>query len=193
MTATAARAPPDRRTAPGAARAAGARAPAPRIPGPDPPRRHCPTSCCCPPLVLELLVHLVPMVVGVVMSFKELTQFYIRNWGDGPLGRPRQLPGRRRLRRARSARRCSTPSSSPAPSPCCRSACPGCSASAAAICMQETFRGRGLLRALFLTPYALPVYAAVITWAFMFQRDNGLVNHVLHDQLRAHRQAVRSG
>ena len=49
--------------------------------------------------------------------------------------------------------------------------------------MQETFRGRGLLRALFLVPYALPVYAAVITWAFMFQRDNGLINHVLHDQL----------
>ncbi|NUK13536.1 sugar ABC transporter permease, partial [Streptomyces lunaelactis] len=37
--------------------------------------------------------------------------------------------------------------------------------------------------AVFLTPYALPVYAAVITWAFMFQRDNGLINHVLHDQL----------
>ena len=33
------------------------------------------------------------------------------------------------------------------------------------------------LRTLFLVPYALPVYAAVITWSFMFQRDNGLVNH----------------
>ncbi len=54
---------------------------------------------------------------------------------------------------------------------------------AAAVFMQDTFRGRGLLRALFLVPYALPVYAAVITWVFMFQHDNGLVNHVLHDQL----------
>ncbi|MBY8870210.1 carbohydrate ABC transporter permease, partial [Streptomyces sennicomposti] len=53
----------------------------------------------------------------------------------------------------------------------------------AAIYLQDTFRGRGLLRAVFLIPYALPVYAAVITWAFMFQHDNGLVNHVLHDQL----------
>jgi multiple sugar transport system permease protein len=53
----------------------------------------------------------------------------------------------------------------------------------AAVYMQENFRGRGFLRAVFLVPYALPVYAAVITWAFMFQRDNGLVNHVLHDQL----------
>ena len=40
-----------------------------------------------------------------------------------------------------------------------------------------------MLRAIFLTPYALPVYASVITWAFMFQYNNGLVNHVLHDEL----------
>ncbi|MGW4277247.1 sugar ABC transporter permease, partial [Streptomyces seoulensis] len=31
-----------------------------------------------PALILELLVHLVPMVIGITMSFKELTQFYIR-------------------------------------------------------------------------------------------------------------------
>ncbi|MEU8804261.1 sugar ABC transporter permease [Spirillospora sp. NPDC048819] len=54
---------------------------------------------------------------------------------------------------------------------------------AAAILMQERFRGRGTLRALFLVPYALPVYTAVMTWAFMFQRDNGMINHVLADQL----------
>jgi multiple sugar transport system permease protein len=54
---------------------------------------------------------------------------------------------------------------------------------AAAVLMQDSFKGRGLLRALFLTPYALPVYASVIVWVFMFQHDNGLVNHVVHDQL----------
>src|SRR5947208_2638759 len=37
-----------------------------------------------PALVLELLVHLIPMVIGIVMSFKELTQFYIRDWGAAP-------------------------------------------------------------------------------------------------------------
>src|SRR6266566_3362392 len=37
-----------------------------------------------PALILELLVHLVPMVIGIVMSFKELTQFYIRDWGTAP-------------------------------------------------------------------------------------------------------------
>ena len=39
-----------------------------------------------------------------------------------------------------------------------------------------------MLRTIFLVPYALPIYAGVITWSFMFQRDNGLVNHVLHRQ-----------
>ena len=54
---------------------------------------------------------------------------------------------------------------------------------AAAILAQDAFRGRGVLRAIFLTPYALPAYASVITWAFMFQYNNGLVNHVLHNEL----------
>ncbi|MEU5090458.1 sugar ABC transporter permease [Streptomyces sp. NPDC021356] len=135
-----------------------------------------------PALVLELLVHLVPMVIGIAMSFKELTQFYIRDWGtapwsgidnyklsvdvDGPVGEALLhsflvTVGFTLL------------------SVCLCWAI----GTAAAVFMQDTFRGRGLLRTVFLIPYALPVYAAVITWAFMFQHDNGLVNHVLHDQL----------
>jgi len=54
---------------------------------------------------------------------------------------------------------------------------------AAAVFMQRAFRGRGLLRTIFLVPYALPVFAAVITWSFMLQRDTGVVNHVIVDQL----------
>ena len=54
---------------------------------------------------------------------------------------------------------------------------------AAAILAQDAFRGRGLLRAIFLTPYALPAYTSVITWAFMFQYNNGLINYVLHNEL----------
>ncbi|WP_037851679.1 carbohydrate ABC transporter permease [Streptomyces sp. NRRL S-340] len=135
-----------------------------------------------PALILELLVHLVPMVIGAVMSFKELTQFYIRDWGtapwsglgnyklsvdvDGPVGEALLhsflvTVGFTLL----SVALC------------------WAVGTAAAVLMQDTFRGRGLLRTVFLIPYALPVYAAVITWAFMFQHDNGLVNHLLHDQL----------
>ncbi len=49
----------------------------------------------------------------------------------------------------------------------------------AGVFLQRPFPGRSLLRTLFLTPYALPVYAAVITWTFIFQRDTGLLNELL--------------
>jgi multiple sugar transport system permease protein len=32
-------------------------------------------------------------------------------------------------------------------------------------------------------PYALPIYAGIITWSFILQRDNGLLNHVLQKNL----------
>ena len=135
-----------------------------------------------PALLLELLVHLVPMVIGIFMSFKQLTQFYIRDWGTAPWS-------------GFDNYKVSMDFSAPVGKALLHSflvtvgftllsvALCWLIGTAAAIYMQDTFRGRGLLRALFLVPYALPVYAAVITWVFMFQHDNGLVNHVLHDQL----------
>jgi len=135
-----------------------------------------------PALLLELLVHLVPMVIGIVMSFKELTQFYIRDWGTAPWS-------------GFDNYKVSLDFNAPVGDALLHSFLVTVGftllsvglcwliGTAAAVFMQDTFRGRGLLRALFLVPYALPVYAAVITWVFMFQHDNGLVNHVLHDQL----------
>jgi multiple sugar transport system permease protein len=52
---------------------------------------------------------------------------------------------------------------------------------AAAVLTQRAFRGRGLVRTVFLIPYALPVFASVITWNFMLQRDTGMVNQLLLD------------
>ncbi|MEU9011682.1 sugar ABC transporter permease [Streptomyces sp. NPDC048479] len=135
-----------------------------------------------PAVVLELLVHLIPMVMGIVMSFRRLTQFYIRNWGEAPWA-------------ALDNYKVAVDFDAPIGQALLHSFYVTCLFTVfavglswlfgvgAAIMMQENFRGRGFLRAVFLTPYALPVYAAVITWAFMFQRDNGLINHVLHDQL----------
>ncbi|MET9549118.1 sugar ABC transporter permease [Streptomyces sp. NPDC006627] len=135
-----------------------------------------------PALLLELLVHLLPMVIGIVVSFKELTQFYIRDWGTAPWAGSDNYS-------------IAVDFNAPVGEALLRSFLTTCLFTllsvalcwlvgvTAAIFMQETFRGRGFLRTLFLVPYALPVYAAVITWAFMFQRDNGMINHVLHDQL----------
>jgi multiple sugar transport system permease protein len=135
-----------------------------------------------PALVFELLVHLIPMVVGVFISFKQLTQFYLVNWRDAPwagLGNFRLIAN----------------FNAPIGQALLHSFVVTCSftvlavglswlfGTAAAILAQDAFRGRGVLRAIFLTPYALPAYASVITWAFMFQYNNGLVNNVLHNEL----------
>jgi multiple sugar transport system permease protein len=135
-----------------------------------------------PALLLEILVHLVPMVYGVLMSFVKLTQFYIADWTDAPSA-------------GLANYKLSIDFSGPIGSSLLHSfyitvaytvISVGVSwliGTAAGILMQNAFRGRNLLRTLFLVPYALPVYAAVITWEFMLDRDNGLVNHVLVDQL----------
>lgn len=54
---------------------------------------------------------------------------------------------------------------------------------AGALALQRSMAGRGVWRALFLIPYALPAYASVITWNFMLQRDTGVINHILVDNL----------
>ena len=54
---------------------------------------------------------------------------------------------------------------------------------AAALLVNSEFRGRGWFRALFLIPYALPVYVAIIGWKFMLQEQSGAVNALLVDLL----------
>lgn len=159
----------------------GARRRLPRIPGRI-RQGGLPYLLLLPAVLLELLVHVIPMIIGIVMSFRQLTQFFIGNWGGAP------WTGLDNYRIAVDV-------NAPIGEALLHSFFVTCVFTffavglawlfgvAAAIMLQENFRGRGFLRAIFLVPYALPVYAAVITWAFMFQRDNGLVNHVLHDQL----------
>ncbi|SEG12613.1 carbohydrate ABC transporter membrane protein 1, CUT1 family [Actinacidiphila yanglinensis] len=135
-----------------------------------------------PAVLLELLIHIVPMVFGILISFKSLTLFYIRNWSTAPWSgfdnykiavKIHQPIGQALLHSFWVTLEFTVLSV-------------GLSwliGTAAAILMQESFRGRAVMRAIFLIPYALPVYATVITWTFMFQQNTGLVNHVLHDQL----------
>ncbi|WP_189762885.1 carbohydrate ABC transporter permease [Streptomyces xanthochromogenes] len=135
-----------------------------------------------PALLLELLVHLVPMVIGVAMSFKELTQFYIRDWGTAPWSGTGNYRLAVDFHGAVGEALLHSFLVTVVFTLLSVSLC-WLIGTAAALYLQDNFRGRGVLRTIFLVPYALPVYAAVITWAFMFQHDNGLVNHVLHDQL----------
>jgi multiple sugar transport system permease protein len=135
-----------------------------------------------PAILLELLIHVVPMGVGIWMSFIRLTQFFITNWGaapfagldnyvvaldfDNPLGR--QLLQSFGVTLAFTILVVGV------------SFVFGMSAS---LVLQKYMRGRGALRTLFLVPYALPAYAGIITWKFILQRDNGLVNELLVNTL----------
>jgi multiple sugar transport system permease protein len=135
-----------------------------------------------PAVLLELLIHIVPMLVGIWMSFIKLTQFFIANWAEAPSA-------------GLGNYKIAVDFSSPIGRALLHSFTVSCMYTmivvglawvfgmSAATVLQRSFRGRGALRTLFLVPYSLPIYAGVITWSFMLQRDNGLVNHVLVSNL----------
>jgi multiple sugar transport system permease protein len=145
-------------------------------------RRLTPYTMLIPAVILELLVHIIPMITGAWMSLKGLTEFYIANWSAAP------FTGLHNYRVALDFKRSIGTDLLHSLGVTALFAVLSVGISwflgfIAAVLLQRPFRGRGLLRTLFLTPYALPAYAAVITWSFLLQRDTGLVNHVLVDQL----------
>ena len=135
-----------------------------------------------PVLVAELLIHIIPMVVGVGMSFLQLTQFYIRNWTEAPSAGLDNYRFALQFDQASGKALLQSFWTTVVFTVIVLALSWGL-AMLAAIWTQRAFRGRGLVRTAFLVPYALPVFASVITWSFMLQRDSGVVNHVLVEQL----------
>jgi multiple sugar transport system permease protein len=141
-----------------------------------------PYAVVAPAVLLELGIHIVPMLTGIYISFIELTRFFIRRWTEAP------FVGLENYGIALDF-------SSAVGKQLLHSFLITCAFTAlvvglswglgmaAAVALQKPFRSRGLWRTLFLVPYALPLYAGIITWNFMFQRDTGAINHVLVDQL----------
>ncbi|MFC9088043.1 carbohydrate ABC transporter permease [Nocardiopsis dassonvillei] len=154
-------------------------------PGRRRPRRpgwFLPYGMVLPAAVLELLVHIVPMALGIYIAFTSLTQLTIRRWTTAPLvgleNFVRGLDPGNALGSAlfESLFRTTVYTVLVV----------GVSwvlGMAAAVALNTKFRGRGVLRTLFLVPYALPVYVAAIIWAFMFNQRDGMVNRVLVEDL----------
>lgn len=144
--------------------------------------RWLPYALLAPAVVMELLIHILPMLVGIWMSFVRLTKFFLANWSAAPfsglanyrvavdmdssIGQKLLLSFAVTLGFSLAAVLLSWGIGM-----------------AAAVALQQPFRGRGVVRTLFLVPYALPAYAGILTWNFMLQRDTGLVNHLLVDNL----------
>nr|WP_218847316.1 sugar ABC transporter permease [Psychromicrobium silvestre] len=141
-----------------------------------------PYALLAPAVLFELLIHVIPMIFGIWVSFFKLTKVFIANWSSAPfmgLGNYsiavdfNGAVGQGLL----------------------QSFLVTCGFTvlvvgfswsfgmAGAVALQRKFFGRGFLRTLFLIPYALPTYAAIITWKFMFQKDTGAINYILYDML----------
>ncbi|MFG1620820.1 carbohydrate ABC transporter permease [Kribbella sp. NPDC049227] len=135
-----------------------------------------------PAVLAELLIHIVPMFVGIWMSFVKLTKFYIANWSAAPSAGLNNYKVALDFNNAVGEGLLKSFGITVAFS----LITVGLSwvfGMAAAVALQPQFRGRSLVRTLFLVPYALPAYAGILTWNFMLQRDTGVVNHVLVDNL----------
>ncbi|HEY3629309.1 MAG TPA: sugar ABC transporter permease [Jatrophihabitantaceae bacterium] len=155
---------------------------------PRPPRRRRPRREALPYLLLapailfELLIHIVPMAVGVYISLLRLTQFYIHDWRHAPHAGAANY--RVALNFDHSIGKSLLHSFWVTVAyTLLVLVISWVFGLAGAVFTQHSFRGRGLVRTAFLIPYALPMFAAVITWNFMLQRDTGAVNHILVDQL----------
>ncbi|WP_426242796.1 carbohydrate ABC transporter permease [Nocardioides sp. LHG3406-4] len=135
-----------------------------------------------PAFVLELLVHVVPLVLGVWISLLRLTPRELRDWTSapfvgaanfrawldpgGPIGAELLAStGRTVLYTALVV---------------------GASwalGMLAALLLATPFRGRAFWQAFFLVPFALPAFVTVLAWRFMLDRDAGMLNHLLVDDL----------
>lgn len=141
-----------------------------------------PYALLAPAIVFELVIHVIPMVTGIWMSFLKLTKAFIANWGNAP------VTGLKNYQVALDF-------NGAVGSALLQSFLVTCAFTvlvvgiswtlgmAAAVALQGKFFGRGFFRTLFLVPYALPMYAGIIAWKFMLQKDTGAINHFVYDNL----------
>lgn len=161
----------------------------PASPGALPPRRKphgvawgriTPYLLIAPAVGFELLVHVIPMIAGIWMSFVKLNEFFITNW----LAAPFAGLGNYAISLNLSGPLAAEYFNSFGWTLLFTVLVVGLSfgfGTMVSLVLQRSFRGRGVLRTLFLIPYALPAYAGIITWKFIYQRDTGLFNELLSD------------
>lgn len=145
-------------------------------------KRRLPYVLIVPAICFELFIHVIPLLAGVGISFLGLTQFFIRNWSSAPFDG---------LHNYKIALDFGGPIGSgllhsfliTAAFTVLVVSLAWSMGMTAALLVNSEFKGRTWFRTLFLIPYALPVYVAVIAWTFMLDRDNGSVNRLLVDDL----------
>ncbi len=135
-----------------------------------------------PAVLLELIVHVVPILLGVWIGLLDLGPSHLADWTSAP------VVGGENYRRALDRE---GPWAADIAASAVRTATYAVlvvSASwllglVAALLLHEPFRGRVLWQGLFLLPFVLPSYVAVLAWRFLLDRDAGALNRLLVDDL----------
>ena len=141
-----------------------------------------PYALIAPAGVMELLIHIVPMILGVWIAFLSLTQLTIANWVQAP------FVGFQNFLLALDP---NGPIGEQFYAALVRTifftvivvVLAWSLGIFAAVLLNSRFRGNGVLRTLFLVPYALPGFVTTIAWAFIFNQRDGMLNRLLVDDL----------
>jgi multiple sugar transport system permease protein len=137
-----------------------------------------PFALIAPAILFELLIHMIPMLTGIWISFTKLTAMFLSNWTAAPFA------GLGNYRVAVSVDNSEGAALLGSFAITCGFTIIVVALSwgfgmAAAVALQRTFRGRAIFRTLFLIPYAVPMFAGIIAWKFMFQQQTGVINQIL--------------
>ena len=146
--------------------------------GRSPNERNRPFWMLLPGGILMVLVIVIPLILAVVISMLDLDQYTLRSWLQAPfigLGNFVEAVTKSTLLRSIGISASYAAIAAVATLPI---------GVFAALATQNAFRGRGLVRSIFLIPYVLPTFVVATVWRTMLQ-PGGVVNEGL-DALGIH-------
>jgi multiple sugar transport system permease protein len=143
-------------------------------------KRWLPYALIAPAVIFELFIHFTPMITGIWISFLKLTSASIANWSSAPFAGIGNYQIALSTTNAQGAALLSSFGVTAGFTVIVVAVSWGVGMSAA-VALQRTFRGRAIFRTLFLIPYAIPMYAGIIAWKFIFQQQTGVLNQILVD------------
>lgn len=128
-----------------------------------------------PAILLSIIVHFLPTIWGVIISFRKLNVFYIRDWTEAP------FVGFANYERAMSSLGSVFWTSLGYTTIFVVLSVIGCFLLGilGAILLNKDFKGRNLIRGLLLIPFILPGVVSLTNIRFMLLRDWGIVNSLL--------------
>jgi multiple sugar transport system permease protein len=131
-----------------------------------------------PAILFELLIHIIPMLTGIWISFIKLNVYFLSNWTAAPFAGIGNYQIAVSVNNSEGAALLNSFAITCGFTLIVVALSWGFGMSAA-VALQRAFRGRGIFRTLFLIPYAIPMFAGIIAWKFMFQQQTGVIDQIL--------------